>query len=220
MTFASQLASAFTPIAAVYDQASITQALSVGQSAVENYCNQTFDLVTNDVVFIDPAGCSQANMAWPWFTGYEPSPAGLMRYRYAMLPQVPVANVEMVQALLPPQSPGVGLVWTTLINWSFVSDTGLIYDTTGQPGTQWNLGASWPWLPGSLQVNYDHGYAVIPQDLINVAIRLAQQYLENPVLQLQRRVGDIEDRFSGSAGIPIHELDRRILDRYTDIGIA
>ena len=198
MTFASQLSSAFTPIAAVYDTPSVTQALSWAQSLVENFCNQTFDVVSSDNAYLDPM------------------PRGT-----AMLPKVPVTNVVLVQGLLPP-SPGVysGLAWKTLTNYRYVSDTGLIYNTTGEPGVTWFDGPSWPWLPGSLWVTYDHGYSTVPNDLINVACRLAQQYLENPTLQLQRRVGDIEDRYAGSVGVVITDLDRRIMSRYTYIGIG
>jgi hypothetical protein len=200
MTFATQLQAAFTPIAAVYDEPSITQALAFAQSVVTSYCNQTFDLVT-ETVYLDP-----------------------QRYRTALLPQIPVVAVNSVQALLPPvTSTGGGLTWQALTNYRFVADTGLIYDTTGEPGTiiaSTNVGPTWPWLPGSLQVNYSHGYATVPGDLINVAVRFAQQYLENPTLQMQRRAGDIEDRFSGSIGLVINQLDKTILGRYTDVGIA
>jgi hypothetical protein len=200
MTFTSQLSAAFTPIAAVYDNASTTRGLTWAQSFVEAYCNQTFDMVTGDVVFLDPRP-----------------------YRTALLPGVPVANISSVQGLLPPQTsvPNTGYVWKTLTNYNFVSATGFLYDTTGEAGTYstW-LGASGPWLPGSLQVTYDHGYAVVPQPLIDVACRLAQQYLENPTLMMQRRVGDSEQRYAGSKGMTLNQLDEIVLARYTDVGIA
>lgn len=164
---------------------------------VESYCNQTFDLVTNDTVIVDP-----------------------VRYRQALLPYVPVVSVSLVQGLLPPQTGGGGLTWTTLTNYRWVAETGRIYDTTGEPGVTWDLGSSWPWLPASLQVTYDHGYSVIPQPLIDVACRLAQEYLENPAQLMQRRTGDTESRYAGSKGVVFSELDLIILGRYVDIGIA
>lgn len=304
MTFASQLASAFTPIGGVYDSASVTQALSWAESFVTEYCNRGdsgFDLVTSDIAFIDP----------------KP-------HNTALLPSIPVNNVESVSALLPPQTstiitslsatasstggtfaPGsyfwtvtailpsgemtasnevsatltgstssvalswtpvqsatgynvyrgiqsaqenvrvttlgavtsytdtgsagsggvapTGLVWTTLTNYRWVKDTGEIYDTTGQPGVRWITGPSWPWVPGGLQVTYDHGYATVPQGLINVACRFAQQYLENPALLLQRDVGDLHDRFAGNTGgvgIVINDFDKYIMDRYRLVGIG
>lgn len=195
MTFATQLAAAFTPIGGAYDAPSVSRALSWAQSYVTEHCGREFDLVTGDVAFITPRA-----------------------YRQALLPQFPVAAVTLVQGLLP--AAVGGLTWVTLTNYRFVSETGLIYDTTGEPGTTWNLGASWPHLPNSLQVTYDHGYSVIPQQLVDVACRLAQQYLENPALQMQRRTGDMEARYAGSVGVVLTQLDLRILDRYLDIGIA
>lgn len=202
MTFASQLSVAFTPIAAVYDDASVTQALSWAQSFVEDYCNRGeggFDLVTGETVFIDPKPYSQA-----------------------LLPQIPVANVTQVQGLLPSQTGG-GMTWTTLTNFAFVAETGLIYDTTGEPGVSQGFGPTWPWLPGSLKVTYDHGYSTVPAGLVNAACRFAQQYLENPALKLSRDVGDVHDRFAGNTGgvgIVINAFDERILDRHTLISIA
>ena len=195
MTFQDQISEAFVPIASAYGDANTTRALSWAQSFIESYCDQQFDLVENDTVFLDPK-----------------------RHRQALLPQVPVVSVSEVQGLLPSQAGG--MTWTTLTNYAVVLETGLIYDTTGEPATTWRLGYSWPWLPGSLQVTYDHGYESVPQPLVDVACRLAQQYLENPTGQLQRRTGDIEDRFGGSQGVVVNELDRLILDRYTWIRIA
>jgi hypothetical protein len=161
---------------------------------VEGYTGRTFDLVTGDVAVMDP----------------HP-------HRRAMLPCYPVTAATAVQGYLPGPD---GLTWTTLTNYAFVAETGLIYDTTGLPGVLSTSCSSWPWLPGSLEVTYDHGYAVVPQGLVDVACRLAQQYLENPALQMQRRVGEQEGRFAGSAGVVITELDARILDRYTDVSVA
>jgi hypothetical protein len=200
VTFQSQLESTFTPISAVYDSPSVTQALSWAQSFVESYCNRTFDKVTGDVAFIDP----------------QP-------YRKALLPNVPVGAVSLVQGLLPSQTSGQGLVWTSLTNYRFVSETGLIYDTTGEPGTSSSFGPSWPWVPGGLQVTYDHGFDTVPQELVNAACRFAQQYLENPALLLQRDVGAFNERYAGNTGgvgIVINAFDEKIMDRYVLISIA
>jgi hypothetical protein len=126
----------------------------------------------------------------------------------AMLSQFPVVNVSLVEALLP--APGGGLEWTEVDGYRVVNDTGILYCT----------GYVWPALPGSLRVTYDHGFETIPQSLINVASRFAQQFLENPALAMQRKVGDIESRFSGSFGLSVSDLDRRILDRYTSIEVG
>lgn len=200
MTFASQLASAFVPMSAVYDDASVSQALSWAQTFIEEFCNRGedgFDSTPGDIAIIDP-----------------------LPYRQGLLPCIPVTNVTEVQGLLP----GIGgMVWTTLTNYAWVGDTGLIYDTTGEPGVVSNLGPSWPRLPGSLKVTYTHGYEPVPKSLINAACRFAQQYLENPALLLSRDVGAINDRFAGNTGgvgIVINAFDKIILDRYTLISIA
>jgi hypothetical protein len=202
MTFQSQLVAAFTPIGAVYDDASVTQALSWAESFVTEYCNRGengFDVTTGAVAFIDP-----------------------MPHGRALIPNIPVTNVESVQALLP-STTSDAMVWTTLTNWAFVGDTGLLYNTTGEPGTTWSLGPQWPWLPGSLQVTFDYGYSTVPQALINAAARFAQQYLENPALLLQREVGSFSERYagnSGGVGIVIDAFDERIMDRYTLVSVA
>lgn len=206
MTFASQLSAAFVPIQATYDDASTARALSWAQSFVESYCLAnddagTFDLVTNETVYVTP-----------------------QRYRTAMLPSVPVVNIESVYGLLPKVDSSIPtgqMAWVQLTNFAFVAETGQLYDTTGEPGVPWSIGQrSWPHLPGSLKVTYDHGYATIPRALIDVACRFAQQYLENPTNTLMRKVGDIESRYAGSVGTVINDLDKRILDRYTEIGVA
>lgn len=192
MTFATQLSAAFTPIAAVYDDPSVSRALAWAQSFIVEYCNQSFDLVTDDIVIIDP-----------------------LPYRQALLPSVPVATVTAVQGLLP--SIGGGIGWTDLTNFAFVGETGLVYDTSGQPGTTWTSGYSWPWLPGSLKVTYTHGYSSVPQALIDTGCRLTQQYLENPTLQMQRKTGEEEGRYAGSTGVVLNKMDQIILGRHMDI---
>lgn len=201
MSFATQLAATFTPIAAVYDTPSMAQALSWAQSFVEDYCNRGnggFDLVTADVVLCDP----------------KP-------HKRALLPHVPVVNVETVEGWLP--STTGGMAWTALTNYDYDAGTGRIWDTTGLPGTVSNVGPSWPFTPQGLRVTYDHGYSTIPSDLINTTCRFAQQYLENPALLLQRGMGQINDRFAGNTGgvgIVINEFDQRIMDRYVFMSIG
>lgn len=203
MTFASQLAAAFTPIAAVYDQPSVTQALGWAQSFVEDYCNRGpngFDLIASDVVLCDP------------------KPHGM-----AMLPYAPVVNIDLVEAWLPAGSGTGGMTWTAITNYSYDADTGRIWNTTGLPGTTLSFGPSWPFTPQGLRVTYDHGYAEVPQALINCACRFAQQYLENPALLLQRGMGQINDRYAGNTGgvgIVINAFDQRIMDRYTFVSIG
>lgn len=195
MSFSAQIAAAFTPISATYDSASVTRALTWAGNFIEAYCDTSFDTVTGFVAYIDP----------------KP-------YRSALLPYVPVIAIGTVEARLPSSSGGYA--WTGLTNYAWVADTGLIYDTTGEPGITIPVGFSWPWVKGGLKVTYDYGYATAPQAVIDVACRLAQQYLENPASVMQRRVGDVEDRFTGSKGSVVNQYDAIILDRYLNVGIA
>lgn len=205
MAFADQIAATFTPISATYDDASVTLALAWAQSFVEEYCNRGpggFDLNTV-TEFIDPTP-----------------------HRQALIPHIPVQSVSSVQALLPPVVGGQ-LTWTTLVNYAFVRETGLLYDTTNMVGALpvyegVPLVRSWPWLPGSLQVNYTYGYETLPMALVHVACRLAQNYLENPASLLSRSIGSgFNERYGGSrSGLEISEFDQRILDRYTLVSIA
>lgn len=197
MTFQAQIVSAFTPIGATYDDPSITRALTWAQSFIEAYCDQSFDLNADVEVLIDP----------------KP-------YRSALLPYVPVVSISKVEGLLPPAISPSGYVWTELTNYTFAPDTGLIYDTTGEPGVSFGVNPSWPWVPRGLRVTYTHGYETAPQAVVDVACRLAQQYLENPASVMQRRVGDVENRFSGSKGSVVNEYDSIILGRYMNVGIA
>jgi hypothetical protein len=209
MTFATQIVAAFAPIAATYDAPSVTRAQTWAQSFVEGYCNRTFDLVTAQVDYITPS-----------------------RYRQAIIPNVPVVNVETLFGLLPPLTPmQAGLQWIQLTNFAFVTDTGLIYDTTGEPGIAATVGSTWPRMgfPASLKVTYDYGFTTVPQGLVDVACRAAQQYLENPALQMGRKVGDLHDSYFGgystganigAVGPILPDHDRRILGRYVDISIA
>lgn len=196
MSFQAQIQAAFTPIMATYDAASVTRALTWAQSFIEAYCQRTFD-TTTVTEFVDP---------------------DYSRHQ-AMLTNFPVATVNSILAYLPSQSGGMG--WVPITNYQVVNSTGLIYDTSLLPGVViLPSGPTWPWLPASLQVNYTYGYATVPQGLVDVACRLAQQYLENPTLQMQRRVGDTEGRFAGHEGVSLSPMDKTILDRYSDVGVA
>jgi hypothetical protein len=190
VTFASQLLETFTPLSANYADTDVTQSLSWAQSMVETYCNRTFD-AESSVRTVDPANGR------------------------ALLPDTPVTAVTLVEGWLPD---GVtGMSWKTLVNYAYNSDTGLIYDTTGLPGTVWtNLGFSWPWLPESLRVTYSHGFATVPQPLIDVAVRLVLQNLDNPYQYLEERVGQVEFRREGA----FSAMDAQILDRFSEVTIA
>lgn len=180
-------------VSSPYDEDVVEGAIDWATSVIAAYCNRNFDLVTGDQVTVTPTRGA------------------------AFLPETPVVSVTSVHGYLPGAN---GMTWTALTNYQWVAATGLIYDTTGLPGTNWNVGPSWPWLPGSLRVVYSHGYAEPPADLRNVCVRLAQQYCENPTLMISRKVGDIETRYSSVSGAPIGPMDKAVLDRYAHVGVS
>ena len=196
MSFQAQIAAGFAPISATYDSGSTTVALTWAQSYIEAYCQRTFD-PESVTEFVDP---------------------DYSRHQ-ALLDHAPVVEISSIMAYLPSITGGMG--WVPITNYMLVNETGLIYDTSNLPGVQISpSGPTWPWLPASLQVSYTYGFDTVPQGLVDVACRLAQQYLENPAQLMQRRVGDTEARFAGHDGVSLGPLDQMILDRYCDVGLA
>lgn len=179
-----------------YGDDEVEAALDWATSAIEGYTGRTFDLVEGDVAVVDP------------------------HMGGALLPCFPVVQVSDVSAWLPDPN-GSGMTWQSLTNFAVVNDTGLLYDTTNLVGARWHPpGPTWPWLPGSLRVTYDHGFAEVPRALRDVCIRLAQQYLDNPTVVMHTRVGEVESRFSGSSGLVFSHHDKAILDRFCDVGVG
>lgn len=193
-TLAQALSEAYAPLAGSQDPAKVTQALSWAESFITEYCDRTFDLVTGDIELVDPI-----------------SGTGLLKH-------LPIVQVTLVEGLLPTSE---GMTWTTLTNYGLVKATGLVYNTTGLPGTTWTINTcgTWPTLPEGLRVTYDHGFQTIPKQLVDVGVRLTAQAIANPSLMVQKKVGDVEARFSGSAGVLLNQLDKSILDRYAMPGI-
>jgi hypothetical protein len=175
--------------------ADVTAALSWAASAVEAYCERNFSYVANDVVLIDPFPVK----------------------RSAQLPNPPIQSVSTVEAYMRDATGQMS--WQTLVNWAWTAD-GLLYDTTGQPGTQISEVPSWPALPKSLRVTYTHGFMDTPQPVVDQVIKLAATYLTNPFNMTSRKVGDVEMGFSvsllQSAG---GGLDEAVLGKYRLISV-
>jgi hypothetical protein len=162
-------------ITANFDSVSIDAALSWASSAIEAYCERRFTQVLSDVKTVNPY--------WPG--------------RTAILPDPPVTNVSMVEALLPFEGE---TTFVQLTNFNFQPD-GLIWDTTGEVGIP-RLGPHWPRLRQSLRVTYDHGYTVtgddanLPQPIIDAVIKAAAGYLANPYNLTEMKAGDATYRWS------------------------
>lgn len=170
----------------------VTAALSWASSAVEAYCERDFSYRADDVVLVDPF------------------PAR----RSAQLPDPPVTAVTQVQAFMRNEN-GV-MDWQTLTNWAWTAE-GLLYDTTGQPGTNLSMVPSWPSAPKSLRVTYTHGFQQAPDDLVAAVVKAAGQYLANPYGMIQRRAGDVSYQWSDRSGEAL--LDSALLAKYRLVAV-
>lgn len=171
-------------IAAAYQDDDLVAALSWASSAVEAYCERHFTQVVGDVVRINPFSDSTA-----------------------LLPDPPVTNVTLVEGWLAMDG---SMTWTTLTNYDFTPD-GRIWDTTRYLGVPWS-GPSWPCLPRSLRVTYDHGFVTTPQPVIDAVIKAAAGYLSNPFNMTEHHVGGVTDRWSDKDRTPV--LDDALLGSY------
>lgn len=176
-----------------WSDADVSAALSWASSSVEAYCERNFSYVPNDQVLVDPFPVN----------------------RSAQLPDPPVESVSLVEGYLRDQNGS--MAWRTLTNWMWTAD-GLLYDTTGQPGTDVSLVPSWPSAPKSLRVTYTHGFPVIPQDLADGVVKAAAGYLSNPLNLTARRVGEVSYQWSDRNTNPV--LDDVLLGKYRLISVA
>lgn len=170
----------------------VTAALSWASSAVEAYCERDFSYRADDVVLVDPF------------------PAR----RSAQLPDPPVTAVTQVQAFM--RNENGAMDWQTLTNWAWTAE-GLLYDTTGQPGTNLSMVPSWPSAPKSLRVTYTHGFQQAPDDLVAAVVKAAGQYLANPYGMIQRRAGDVSYQWSDRSGEAL--LDSALLAKYRLVAV-
>lgn len=169
---------------------------------VRGYCNQRFDYVAGDVVFIDPRPDSTAQ-----------------------LPQMPVLSISSVLAWMP-GPPSGAWAWQTLTyqqqyDWN---ERGLMWDTSRlypppnpvlPTWAEWPW-PTWPWLPGKLQVTYTHGYQTIPDEIKAIVLRLAAQVASNPLFMQSKKVGEVSEVFGTfPGGVTLRDTDKAILDRYT-----
>ena len=197
-------------------------ALEWASDSIESYCERQFAFVQSDTVFIDPH-------------------RGNGGRQQAMLPNPPVSNVSQVLANMPING---GLTWSELQYYGWAGD-GLLFDTSryygyyGVTGSSFWSGVanadgwfdyggvpSWPTLPRSLQVTYDHGYILpgtspanvaanvptLPQGIVSAVIRGAAFYLENPQGATDVGIGDVHYKFDNTS--PAGWLDEKLLGRY------
>jgi hypothetical protein len=166
---------------------------------VRGYCNRRFDYVADDTVTIDPR------------------PDGT-----AQLPEAPVISITSVQAFMPGGATGEW-GWQTLEypgQYGWV-ERGKIWDASRinppiDPATHltWPW-PTWPWLSGSLQVTYTHGFDPIPDEISAIVLRIAAQTASNPLFMQSKKVGEDGYVFgSFPGGVTLRDTDKAILDRY------
>lgn len=172
----------------------VNAALSWASGAVEAYCERDFTYVTNHVVLVDPFPAK----------------------RSAQLPNPPVLSVSSVEAYMR-DATGV-MSWQALVNYAWTAE-GLLYDTTGQPGTQISEVPSWPSAPKSLRVTYTHGFIDPPQPVVDAVIKAAAGYLANPFVNTRRKVGDVESDWAVTL-LQQGMIDENLLAPYRLITIA
>lgn len=204
-------------IVGAHTEDEVQVALDRASTAVESYCEREFAYVASDTVNVTPrrgdGGKAQARLLNP-----------------------PVWNVSMVMAQL---RTGQGLGWVELLYYQWTQD-GLLYDTSqyygyngvtgedfwsGGPTGQWTGTPDWPFLPGSLQVSYTHGFILpgsapiagipeLPDGVVSAVIGLAAFYLDNPSGAIESRVGEITNRYAEQTGGPAGWLDEKLLGKY------
>lgn len=174
--------------------ADIDAALSWASGVVEAYCERDFSYKVNDVVLVDPFPVK----------------------RSAQLPNPPIISVTSVEGWMRDTTGAMS--WQTLTNWRWTGD-GLVYDTTGEPGTDVSALPSWPTAPKSLRVTYTHGFADTPQPVVDATIKAAAGYLANPFGNTRRRVGDVESDWAVTL-LQQNLIDETLLAPYRLITIA
>ncbi|HEY2064472.1 MAG TPA: hypothetical protein VGG84_00825 [Gemmatimonadaceae bacterium] len=148
-----------------YSSDACTSAIAWAQSVVEDYTERVFGAQTGTVALLDP----------------HPGERSL-------LDDPPVTNVTKVEGFMAPL--GGTMAWQDVTDHALWTERGEVYDATGLPGYPWLGGPTWPALPQSLRVTYDHGYADIPAAVKAAVVKLAGEYLPNPEAYIEKRIGD------------------------------
>ena len=124
------------------------------------------------------------------------------------LPELPVTAVTLLETF-------DGTVWTTAdpTTYSVSTRTGVI------AALPWK-GITWPYLPETWRVTYDHGFAVIPMSLLGVVLGVAAREWSNPGTVVDtERIGGYQVKLHMEA-TGYTPLEEKALARYVNPRIA
>lgn len=161
---------------------SATLMLEIASGMVRDELEQDLSFLAGDVVTLDPINGG-----------------------FVFLPQMPVAQVSLVEYLDTSQTPAV---WTTADPSLYTVSTrlGII---AALPDTD----VIWPSIPNSWRVTYDHGYDTIPDGLVGVCLGVAARIYSTPAGAESERIGGYQVKYAMQAD-GFSPLEMVVLDRY------
>lgn len=183
------------------EQARAAALLRAASAKIRAYTRQDFDHIDDDQIVLRPVGS------------------------HLRLPQRPVTAVTQIVAL-----GGAGLADFTLPSGSWQWDgVDLVELWPLEPDVWINLPFDWPertgYGPDTYRVTYSHGYAVTPDDVVDVCCQMVLRTLTAPTTAdglVQETIGQYSYQYgqgpgaqSPGAGVKMTEDDRRALKRYT-----
>lgn len=166
------------------DTYSALQTLAIATGTIKAVTGQMIEQVTGDVVELTVTRSGDG----------------------VILPELPVTDVTLVEYLQ--NTPGAA--WATSPAAAYEWDeTGVVDLLTGQ-------GVTWPYLNPPrrrrVRVTYDHGYPIIPDEIVGICLRMAAQaYVVPPGVTLES-IGGYQVRYELAS--VVDPGTNAILDRY------
>ena len=126
---------------------------------------------------------------------------------FLFLPELPVTAVTLLETF-------DGTVWTTAdpATYTVSKRLGII---SALPYT----GVTWPYLPETWRVTYDHGYAVIPDTIVGKVVGVAARAYASPAGVDMERIGGYQVKYSMETG-GFTPSEEKALARYVNPRIA
>ena len=124
-----------------------------------------------------------------------------------LLPELPVTAVTLVETF-------DGTAWTTAdpTTYSVSKRLGII---SALPYT----GVTWPYLPETWRITYDHGFVVIPSTIVGKVVGVAARAYASPAGVDMERIGGYQVKYSMETG-GFTPSEEKALARYVNPRIA